>query len=77
MEIQCPKCNGDGLYKRHTSYTENGIPVCFPCKGSGKIDYTGPKFSKLYKVEGRLMSHKAKKLREIINKPFSFDEIPF
>ena len=33
----CPSCGGDGLYKRVTSYRVNGKPICFRCKGSGKV----------------------------------------
>ena len=33
----CPSCSGDGLFKRHTSYTVDGKPICFRCWGSGRI----------------------------------------
>lgn len=35
--IKCPSCGGDGLYKRHTSYTRDGKPFCFRCDGTGQI----------------------------------------
>lgn len=35
--VNCTSCGGDGLYKRHTSYTREGLPYCFRCNGTGKV----------------------------------------
>lgn len=34
-QVKCDHCGGTGIYQRHTSYTINGVPVCFRCGGSG------------------------------------------
>lgn len=40
IKIQCPKCQGSGLYTMHTHYTVAGVPVCFKCKGAGFLMVT-------------------------------------
>lgn len=44
VNVDCPSCGGDGLYKSHTPYTINGVPVCFRCKGVGKIRVSPKRF---------------------------------
>jgi hypothetical protein len=46
----CPSCGGDGLYKRHTSYTVGGKPICFRCEGTGTILVKQPTYTRLYQV---------------------------
>ena len=47
ITINCPDCKGDGLYKRPTSYTRDGIPFCFRCDGTGKLIVTHRKAQKI------------------------------
>ncbi len=48
--VKCDSCGGDGLYKRRTSYTVKGKPICFRCEGTGKVKITIPSYVRLYRV---------------------------
>ncbi len=80
---KCSSCSGDGLYKRHTSYTVNGKPICFRCEGSGEVTRKIPSFVRLYEVRtlvGKPLLVPAAKRKFYIMKDspsLSIDEIPF
>lgn len=77
----CTSCGGDGLYKRHTSYTVNGKPICFRCKGSGWIKRKIARYNRLYKVGGKLVPASKRPSKKTTNKNKSttscWDVIPF
>ena len=46
IEIECPSCNGTGIYRDKAQKKGVGL-ICIPCKGTGMTSFTYTPFTRL------------------------------